>query len=72
MLETILIMACGWTVCWLVYVFAGAVSYARAVSYQPPAELKWAINWRVMRWLLPVIGIGICAYVGYLKYLGLI
>ena len=72
MIETLLLMIGGWTVCWLVYIFAGAVSYARDVSYRPPPELKWAVNPRVMRWLIPIIGVGVCAYVGYLKYLGLI
>lgn len=33
---------------------------------------KWGINPRVMRWLIPIVVVGITAYVLYLKYLGLV
>lgn len=72
MIEAVLLAWFMATVCWLIYIFVGAVSYARDVSYRPPPELKWAINWQVMAWLLPIVCLGISAYVAYLKYLDLI
>ena len=72
MLEAMLTIFCFVALGWVVCTFIAAVSYARDVSYQPPADLKWGINPRVMRWLIPIIVVGIVAYGYYLKYLGLV
>lgn len=71
MIEALLIGFFAWSVCWFVW-HASAAWSLREISYRPPAELKWAINWRVMAWLLPIVCLGISAYIAYLKYLELI
>lgn len=71
MIEAMLIIWFGLGICWLIW-HANEAWSLREISYRPPAELKWAINWQVMAWLLPIIGLGISAYVAYLKYLDLI
>ena len=74
MLVSFFVIGIGWFVC----IFIEAVSYARDMNslrsemYPHEANLKWGINPRAMCWLIPIIVVGIAAYVLYLKYLGLI
>ena len=73
MLEAMLIGFCLWGTAWVIYVAFDSWPGLEALrGYQPPPELKWAVNPRAMRWLIPIIVVGITAYVLYLKYLGLI
>jgi hypothetical protein len=78
MLEVLVISFFAAGVCWFASIFIGAVSYARDMNslrsemHPEEANLKWGINPRAMRWLIPIVVVGITAYVLYLKYLGLV
>ena len=69
MLEAFILGASGGAIAWFVFQIADAGAGGWGGYHH---NEKWAVNPRVMRWLIPLIGVGIAAYLGYLKLLGLI
>lgn len=76
MLEVLAICVLGGILCQGAFVLldsaAGPWDLRSDESRQFDRERKWGINPRVMRWLIPIIVVGVVAYGGYLKYLGLV